>query len=235
MKLILIRHGEPDYEKDSLTPKGWREAELLSERISKLDVRAFYCSPLGRAKDTASKTLERMHRNAKILDWMQEFPAYRKIPETGEEHVVWDLMPDDWTRRPILYDKDHWFDDAIMQKAGTKQLYREVAEGLDSLLAEHGYRRSGMIYRTEGGNCGTIVLFCHFGVTCVMLSHLLGISAPVLWHGLLLPPASVTTLITEEREKGKAYFRCRGIGDISHLYTAGEPASASGAFDEVYE
>lgn len=41
MKLIIIRHGDPDYSIDSLTEKGWREAELLSERISRLDVKAF--------------------------------------------------------------------------------------------------------------------------------------------------------------------------------------------------
>ena len=29
MKLLFIRHGDPDYEKDSLTEKGWHEAELL--------------------------------------------------------------------------------------------------------------------------------------------------------------------------------------------------------------
>lgn len=34
MRLILIRHAEPDYVRDSLTEKGWREAELLSERVS---------------------------------------------------------------------------------------------------------------------------------------------------------------------------------------------------------
>ena len=28
MKLIIIRHGDPDYSIDSLTEKGWREAEL---------------------------------------------------------------------------------------------------------------------------------------------------------------------------------------------------------------
>ncbi len=32
MRLILIRHAEPDYVRDSLTEKGWREAELLSTR-----------------------------------------------------------------------------------------------------------------------------------------------------------------------------------------------------------
>ena len=34
MKLIFIRHGEPDYEADSLTEKGWREAELLAKRAT---------------------------------------------------------------------------------------------------------------------------------------------------------------------------------------------------------
>ena len=30
MNIYIIRHAEPDYEHDSLTEKGWREAELLS-------------------------------------------------------------------------------------------------------------------------------------------------------------------------------------------------------------
>lgn len=47
MKLLIVRHGDPDYSIDSLTPKGWREAELLKNRLTKLDVAAFYCSPLG--------------------------------------------------------------------------------------------------------------------------------------------------------------------------------------------
>ena len=41
MKLIIIRHGDPDYEHDTLTEKGIREAKLLSERISKLTSRLF--------------------------------------------------------------------------------------------------------------------------------------------------------------------------------------------------
>ena len=48
MKIIFIRHGEPNYEIDSLTEKGWREAELLSKRTAKWNVTDFYCSPLGR-------------------------------------------------------------------------------------------------------------------------------------------------------------------------------------------
>ena len=73
MRLIFVRHGEPDYVNDTLTEKGWREAELLAERISKWNVTKFYCSPLGRAKDTASCTLKKMNRTAETLDWIKEF------------------------------------------------------------------------------------------------------------------------------------------------------------------
>ena len=67
MKIIFIRHGEPNYEIDSLTEKGWREAELLSKRTAKWNVTDFYCSPLGRAKDTASFTLKNAGREAKFF------------------------------------------------------------------------------------------------------------------------------------------------------------------------
>ena len=57
MKLYIVRHGDPDYALDCLTEQGRREAELLAERMAKTEVAAFYVSPLGRARDTASLTL----------------------------------------------------------------------------------------------------------------------------------------------------------------------------------
>ncbi|MBQ1246801.1 MAG: histidine phosphatase family protein, partial [Clostridiales bacterium] len=73
MKLIFIRHGDPDYEKDSLTEKGWREAEILSERVAKWDIKQIYCSPMGRAKDTCSLSLKKTGREAITYEWLQEF------------------------------------------------------------------------------------------------------------------------------------------------------------------
>ena len=64
MKILIIRHGDPDYTIDSLTEKGKTEAELLSDRISKMDIKKFYVSPLGRAKATADYTLKKMNRKA---------------------------------------------------------------------------------------------------------------------------------------------------------------------------
>ena len=106
---------------------------------------------------------------------------------------------------------------------------------LDKLLACHGYVREGNLYRAENPNRDTIVLFCHFGLECVLLSHLLGVSPMVLWHGACALTTSVTTLITEERRPGVAIFRLNGFGDISHLNAAGVEPSASARFCETWD
>jgi broad specificity phosphatase PhoE len=230
MKLILIRHGEPDYSIDSLTEKGWREADMLSERISKLSVSAFYCSPLGRAKDTAKATLQTLQAEAEVLPWLREFRAPVDNGAGETKTIPWDFMPGYWTNQKELYDRDLWFENERMKTGPVKEEYEKVASGLDEILKKHGYQREGGMYRAVPGSDDTIVLFCHFGVSCVMLSHLLGIPAPLLWQGFFLPPSSVTTLETEERIEDEAYFRCKGMGDTAHLYVKGEPISNAGFF-----
>ncbi len=230
MRIILIRHGDPDYERDSLTPKGWREAELLSERVSRWDVRDFYCSPLGRAKDTASLSLKKMGREATVYEWMKEFYVPVLDPETGKERGPWDFMPAYWTNEPGMYDRAAWMDTPVMKTGDIKNSYAAVCRGLDELLAGYGYEREGNIYRVRQHNDDTIVLFCHLGVSCVMLSHLLGISPVLLWHGFFPAPTSVTVLNSEERDPAVAYFRCQVLGDTTHLHDGGEPVSKSGYY-----
>ena len=60
MRILIIRHAEPDYTTDTLTEKGKREALLLSERLSRLPIRAFYVSTMGRARETAAPTIRKM-------------------------------------------------------------------------------------------------------------------------------------------------------------------------------
>ena len=234
MKLIIIRHGDPDYSIDSLTPTGWQEAQILAERVSKMDVTAFYVSPLGRARDTAAATLNKMNRQAETLDWLREFPA--QMVKEGEEKpsVVWDWLPQVWTQVPEFYDKDRWMDVPVFQQAQVREQVKKVTDGLDALLEKHGYVRQGNGYRTVRANEDTIVLFCHFGLECVLLGHLLGISPMVLWHGTCAAPTSVTTVVTEERREGIASFRMSAFGDISHLYEAGREPSFSARFCETF-
>ena len=235
MKLLIIRHGDPDYEKDSLTETGWREAELLANRLKTMDIAAFYVSPLGRARDTATPTLNQMHRSAETLDWLREFPPHRMDADIGRQTPLWDWLPGTWTKESRFYDKDAWYRVPVMEQAGAEEEYRRVAAGLDALLEQHGYRRNGMIYDAVRPNRDTIVLFCHFGLECVLLSHLIGASPMVLWHGTCAAPTSVTTVITEERRQGIASFRMSSFGDVSHLTAAGEEPSFSARFCETWD
>lgn len=109
MRIIFIRHGDPDYQNDTLTEKGIREAKLLSERVSSWnDITQFYCSPLGRAKKTASYSLEKTGREAITYEWLKEFSYFIDDPVTGRHGVPWDFMPEYWTQIPQMYDREGW-------------------------------------------------------------------------------------------------------------------------------
>ena len=232
MKLLIVRHGDPNYAIDSLTETGWKEAELLSHRLGKLDVKACYCSPLGRAKDTAAASLKALGMEAEICPWLREFAP--KVKKPNREGVAWDWLPQDWTAYPAFFDRKQWMEHPAFVEAGVPEETKWVWAGLDELLARHGYVREGDFYRVTAPNEDTVILFCHFGLECVLLARLLNVSPMILWHGTCALPTSVTTLITEERREGIAYFRMNGFGDISHLYAAGQEPSFSARFCETY-
>ncbi len=258
MKIIIIRHGDPDYANDTLTLKGIREAKLLAKRVSKWKVTDFYCSPLGRAEATASYSLAKMNRTAATCDWLREFYYPVTDPITGKHGVPWDFVSSYWTGQPLFYDREHWFDAPLFQSnPEIKQNYLEVCASLDELLSRYGYFREGNFYRIpakeevfikETAAPGStaevfasakeedvIVLFCHLGVASVLLSHLLGIAFPLIPHSFFLAPTSVTVLGSEERWSNEAFFRIQVAGDTTHLHDGGEPISCAGAFYGVFQ
>ena len=235
MKLLIIRHGDPDYSIDSLTEKGWNEAKLLSERMQKEDADYYYCSILGRAKDTASLTLEKLNKTAVYLEWLKEFDSPIEYPQGIKKGHCWDLLPRDFVNDEKFFDINEWYNTELYKNTTVKDEYNRVCAEFDKLLEKHGYTRQGKHYNVLNANDDTIAFFCHFGLECVLLSHLLNISAPALWQGTMASTTSVTTLYTEEREKGIAYFRMQSFGDISHLYVADEPPAFAGRFCEKYD
>lgn len=236
MKLLIIRHADPDYAADSLTGKGWREAAYLAERLALQPAAAYYVSPLGRAKDTAALTLQQVHRTAEECLWLREFaPRIERPDKPGQPSICWDWLPQDWLAEPRFLLPDAWHEPlAERGGAAVKPEYDWVCHGLDGLLARHGYRREGLYYRAEQPNNDTVVLFCHFGSGCVLLSHLLHLSPMVLWHGVCAAPSSVTTLATEERRPGTAQFRMLSFGDTTHLFCHNEPPAPAARFCECW-
>ena len=236
MRLIIIRHGDPDYSIDSLTPKGWKEADALSKYMENINVTSFYVSPLGRAQDTANVTLKYLNRTAETLPWLKEFPTRVKhIDRPDELHAAWDWLPQIWTNNNDFYDANKWFNHPVFNEAHVKEEYDYVISEFRSFLKQHGYEKNGNIYKVTHSNHDTLCLFCHFGIECVLLSDLFSISPMVLWHSTVALPTGITTIYTEEREKGIASFRMNEFGSTAHLYAAGIEPSFSARFAECFD
>ena len=76
-----------------------KKQNICQKGCQKLDVKDFYVSPLGRAKDTASFTLKKMNRTAVECDWLREFDVLINRPDvTDRQKRLWDWLPQDWTQ-----------------------------------------------------------------------------------------------------------------------------------------
>lgn len=231
MRILVIRHGDPDYAHDSLTEKGFREVNLLAEKLKKEPISDIYCSPLGRAQRTAEPTAEALGKKIVTLDWLREFDG-AFINEEGNGDCPWNRPPRFWTAQREFYDIHTWLDQKNMSAGSVPERYKRVIDNFDTLLLSHGYERDGVIYKCNENADKTIALFCHFGLGSLLISHLTGISPVLVWQSLFLPTSSVTSFLTEERVKGEVVFKCMQIGDTSHLYAGSEPISHSGLFPE---
>ena len=233
MRILIVRHAEPDYAKDGLTEKGKREAKLLAHRLAAIPAKAYYVSPLGRARETAEYTLRLVGRQAQVLPWLAEYRG--RVPDgQGGGSIPWDYRTEEWVDRPQLMDRDAWTEDALVAGGTVGAIWQETRAGVDALLLSHGYRREGCVYACEHNTDDTLVLFCHYGIGMAVMAYLTGLPVVPMWQGFLFFPSAVTTLVTQERRKGECAFRCVSAGDISHLLAAGEPPSLAGLFPECY-
>ncbi|MDO4619940.1 MAG: histidine phosphatase family protein [Lachnospiraceae bacterium] len=245
MRLIFIRHAEPDYEHNTLTEKGKYEAELLARRVAKWDnLEEIYVSPLPRAQMTAAPFLRDLGRTAETLPWLEEFIYSVEDPLTDGatiKHVPWDFMPAFYKNKPEFADREQWIHAwPYYTNPDLEPAYRTVTEGIDGILARHGYRRDGYLYRcdrelTDQDDDKNLVFVCHFGVTAFILSHVMGLAAPQMTMNFISMPTGVTVAIAEKRQPESALFRMQYFGDTSHLRTAGEPVSNMGAFAKVFQ
>lgn len=238
MRLLFLRHGDPNYETNHLLPNGKEEADLLAKRLKKEypDIKDIYCSPYGRAIETMNPTLEILSKKGVIVDEFKEFPSLLLRPDrNGEPYTAWDWLPEDMNKHPLLYSSTNWMDDPIVKDSSFLKDYIATTNKLDEILEEHGYKRDGMNYKVINGNHDTIAIFCHYGVSSVMLSHLMNCSPYSLFQHTVLCCTSLTEFITEERRKGTASFRARQIGSIEHLLSNDVEIPFNARFVECFE
>jgi probable phosphoglycerate mutase len=231
MRLLLIRHGDPDYERDTLTAAGAAEAASLANRLAREGVDHLYASPLGRAKATALQIAAQTRHEVVVEPWLAELSWEIVHPVFGELSA-WDL-PGEVIRQGPRPDGHALDGFSIVNEPAFRDEFVARTQALDALLDRHGFARCGRLYRPHAPTPARIALVCHGGLGLVLLAHLLDIPLVTAWPCFWLPPSSVTTVLFEQRSPAWAAPRCVGVGDVSHLYADGLPVQPRGLYGNV--
>lgn len=215
MRLIFVRHGEPDYARDCLTETGRRQAAAAAERLAGEGISAIYTSPCGRARETAGYTARRLGLPVTVLDFMREITwGGEGIPVKGHPWTLSDWLIDredfdfganDWRQHP-------YFRDNVALACG-----EAVERGIDALLAERGYLREGGRYLCRGGAEETLALFSHGGSGAFALAHALGLPFPYVCSVLPYDFTSIITLDFPVREGEHVHPRVDLFNDAAHI------------------
>ena len=221
MRLIFVRHGEPNYQKDCLTENGVRQAEDTAERLRSEDIRAIYASPMGRAQETASYTAKLHNLEIRTLDFMHEIDwgnvrEDQEIPVPHEGHP-WTLGYLLLTESPEYVGSDHWDQHPYFRDNRCLACYRTVAERFDAFLAEFGLVRRNGLYECVRENHDTIALFAHGGSGAVMFSHVLNLPFPFVLTSMPYGVCSVSVLNFDELPGKKVTPRLELFNDMRHL------------------
>ncbi len=228
MRLYLIRHADPDYEHDTITPAGHLEAAALAKRMKSIGLDRVFVSPLGRAKATAKYTTDALNMQSQIEDWTCEVAgAYYRLPQRPDSEEppkrisVWDT-PGEIIRAKQPWPTEQTWDRIDPESAPiVREKFNTIRQCSDKFLASLGYERQEGRYRIRAASKQRVALFCHNGTIAFLLAQLLEIPLPLIWSGLWHAPTAVTTVLFEQRSKDWAVPRALAVADTSHLYAEG--------------
>lgn len=219
MRIVFVRHGEPDYARDCLTELGRIQAEKAAQRLLGEGIGEIYASPLGRARETAQAAAEVLGLPVKTLDFMEEV---RWGSADGEELYAgghpW-AIADEMARQGMELNRADWRDAPWFRTNRVVECVDRVERGIDEWLAGFGYLREGKHYRhtAEEEQHKTVALFSHGGSSCAAMGHILGLPFPYAIALLHLDFTGITVVRLDSRAGFGTLPQLKCSNDTGHL------------------
>ena len=238
MLLYFIRHGDPIYAPDQLTPLGERQAEAVAKRLSLHGLDRIFSSTSTRAFQTAQPTADLLKQRITLLDWCLESHAHKSFGVLNDKgiHRWWweqqkyvDLfnsnemraLGNQWYEHPALAEYRDQF------KAGMERIQIEADAFFASLGYEHD--RENNRYRAVRPNNERIALFAHEGFGVAFMSAVLDIPYPMYATRFQMSHSCVSVL--EFSEQGEFVIpNVLQYSNDSHLYREGLPTKYKNQF-----
>lgn len=229
MIFYYVRHGDPIYNPDSLTPLGMRQAEAVARRLAVHGLDEIYVSSSNRAKQTAQPTCEILKTEPVELDWANEGHAWNEFSVDREEGGRCWFFHDPKTREVVCGEEvrllgDRWYEhpafDTERFKAGVERIQSEGDKFFEKLGYRHDRKRH--LYISEKPNDKRIALFAHQGFGVMFLSSLLDVCTPQFVDHFDISHSSVTVIEFND-EDGITIPKAVTVGNDSHIYKEGLP------------
>ena len=239
MILFYVRHGEPIYDPDQLTPHGHRQADAIAKRLALYGVDEIYSSTSIRAMQTAQPTCELTGKALQTVDWMHERHCHRafSVPSVPGGKLTWIWANSDYARllcsREVREMGDRWHEHPAFRNLGFHEYYQAFKQSADAWLASLGYehdRERGMYKITTEHSERRVALFAHEGVGKLLLSELLDIPYPYYVEHFEMKHTGMTAILFDggrEQYSFDGYARARvlTLSNDSHLFRDGLPTN----------
>lgn len=224
MLFYYIRHGDPIYDPDSLTPLGHKQAKALAGRLSLHGLDKIYSSSSNRAMQTAQPTCDILKREMSICDWANEryaWEGFTVIKEDGK--TTWCFMDNKMIElflspevRAMGMD---WYKHPAFAQYNFAKGMKHANEAVDNFFLELGYQhdRENARYKIVKPNSDRVALFAHAGFGMCFLSSMLDIPYPMFCTHFDLAHSSMTVIDFEQRGD-YIYPKVLQLSNDSHLY-----------------
>ena len=211
IELVLVRHGEPDWERGKasgdpgLTELGRAQAASAAALLKRLHIDAIYCSPLKRAFETAEIVAGAQQLTPTIVDDLEEIqvPVLRNLSQTEVDSYFAAAA-----RRTL---QERWA--GFPSGEPFRDFHKRVTSAVDSVLGHFNvHSRTSEEFTVWSaparGHPLRVALVAHGGTNAVILSHLLGIP-PVPWEWIRFETALAAISIVA----------LRGISDHDYVWS----------------
>ncbi|MBQ7821995.1 MAG: histidine phosphatase family protein [Clostridia bacterium] len=204
MKIFFVRHGDPDYDTDTLTELGKLQAEAAAKRLENCGIQRIFASSMGRAVATATPLAQRLSLEIETRDFIREIQcdALNKDEPILENGHPWNVANALVSMGESLTKWD-WREHEPFSKSMAVNSVNKLEAGLDKWLEELGYRREGENYRVIGDDTKkTIAMFSHAGASTAAIAHMVSVPFPLACAIFAVNFTSITSIELEDT-KGK--------------------------------
>ena len=142
MLLYIIRHGDPNYEKDCLTERGKLQAEAVGKRMFNAKIDRIFSSPMGRAKETAEPACRLLGLEKTIEDWTHEIEDERLTPfPDGKLKSITDVQNTYYRERGnINLPYERTYECAGIRESHMESIVKYIEENGNKFLERLGYK-----------------------------------------------------------------------------------------------